>query len=273
MSWKRFWNDWDSTVIAVGVCLAAFVLYSRAWHVGYAASALGLLGCHFLRFFLLLFAGLAIISEYRHSLRINKPDVAPKPTTWDVACMVLTFTGCAGCYPVWPIIVLLLAFPLLLACFFSWKRGVGEKPAGIAIVRLCMGILLFILSWYFCSAITAQALRGLGARIEDMGSADKLLAWAADEIAVQKRDQPIRRERQELPEWIEELLGPFQGVRGAFVRVDGPDPHVMLYTGGSAYHFVIYLYPSQADRDPLPWWTGDEASKLRPGIYLGTGGK
>ena len=48
---------------------------------------------------------------------------------------------------------------------------------------------------------------------------------------------------------------------------------VILFTGGSAYHFQIAIYPSDVNRSPPPWWTGEDAGARLPGVYLSTGGK
>jgi len=109
--------------------------------------------------------------------------------------------------------------------------------------------------------------------IEDRVGAEKLRGWAGEMIAARKPGQPPPLEREALPDWVDDLLGPFQGVRGGGVEDYGNDPHVTLYTGGSAYHFQIRIYPSEVRRHQRPWWMGDNAAELQPGIHLSTEGK
>jgi hypothetical protein len=272
MKWKHIWHDWGWTAVAVATCLAAWLLYTRAWHVGFAANALGLLGCHFARFFVLIFAGLAVVSAYK-SAAGNGTNAAAGPTVLEIACVVLSLTGCLGFYPVWPVILVLSALPLVLALLFWRRRPVEKRESRIAIARVGIIILLFTLSWYLCSSVPGQALRGLGARIEDRVGARKLRGWAGEVIAARKPGQPPPLEREALPDWVDDLLGPFQGVRGGGVEDYGNDPHVTLYTGGSAYHFQIRIYPSEVRRHQMPWWMGDDAAELQPGIHLSMGGK
>ena len=124
-------------------------------------------------------------------------------------------------------------------------------------------------------AATRQALHGLGERLEAEGGAERFLAWAAEAIATHKEGQHGGRlEPDEIPDFVDDLMGPFQGVRS--VGVDsGDDPSVTLYTGGSAYHFTIRLRPSRVRHGPWSWWVGEVAGELewRPGIDLATEGK
>jgi hypothetical protein len=273
MTWTSAWGGWKWTAGALGACLGAVVIDVAAWRSGYAANAFGLLGCHFLRFLLLLVAGLMLIQVFRAAARREKPPAATGPTVLDVAALVLCFSGCLGCYPVWPVILLLLACPLLVELLFFRK---GNRPAEDKWVLLRVGLVvgLFTLTWYLCAATTREALRGLGARIEARVGADRLRAWAGEVIAAHPPGQGRGAlEPDEIPDFVVDLLGPFQGVRGAEVR-PGDDPSVDLFTGGSAYHFRIRVRPSRVSRDLPPWWVGEGAGlESQPGIYLETEGK
>ena len=61
MSWKRVCSESAPVIVALGVCVGVFCLYVRAWHVGYRADALALLGSHFLKALLIVVAGVTVI--------------------------------------------------------------------------------------------------------------------------------------------------------------------------------------------------------------------
>ncbi len=91
-------------------------------------------------------------------------------------------------------------------------------------------------------------------------------------IAATPRDERRALTPDEVPDFVADLMGPFQGVRSIEVRnVD--DPSVLLYTGGSAYHFRITLRPSRVNQDAPPWWVGADSDEARPGVYLEPEGK
>src|SRR5262249_55604070 len=134
--------------------------------------------------------------------------------------------------------------------------------------------LLFTLTWYLCAATTREALHGLGARVEATAGADRLRAWAGEVIATHPPGQGRGAlEPDEIPDFVGDLLGDNQGVRGVEVR-HGDDPSVDLFTGGSAYHFRIRVHPAGVSHDLPPWWVGEWAGlESQPGIYLETEGK
>jgi hypothetical protein len=187
-----------------------------------------------------------------------------------------------------------------------------ERPSRPAILRAGLVVLLFTVTWYECATVTSQALHGLGERIEAKGGSDKLKAWASGAVAARKQGVTLaggagavgmlgcppgqgpllvafdllarrateeeRRDalaRPEIPDFVDDLLGPFQGVRS--VQVDsGEHPCVNLYTGGSAYHFHIRVrVPREKGGPPRPLGPNEIPSALewRPGIDLDTEGK
>jgi hypothetical protein len=84
---------------------------------------------------------------------------------------------------------------------------------------------------------------------------------------------PRGLEAEEIPDFVNDLLGPFHGVRGVVVE-SGANPCVSLYTGGSAYHFSIRVCPARLNLSKPPWFAGEsESFEWRPGVYLGTEGK
>src|SRR5262245_11552831 len=105
MTWKSAWLNWRWTAASLGTCLAAGLLVVGAWRNGYAASATGLLACHFVSFVLLLIAGLSLIQTFRAAAKRETPSIRTGPTVLDVAAFVLSFSGCLGCYPLWPVIL------------------------------------------------------------------------------------------------------------------------------------------------------------------------
>jgi hypothetical protein len=278
MSWKRVWNDWGSVAVALAVCLGTLVLYLQAWHVGHAASAIGLLGCHLLRLPLLLFAWLAVSSEFKTVAGPQGIPVKPRFSVLDFAGSLIIFVGCFGCYPVWPFVLGLLAVPLVFAMKY-YGKGTADPAATRrirqALLSVAISVALFTLTWYLSAATTRQALHGLGQRIEDKGGADKLLTWAKGLIAdTKQKKQPPRLERKDLPDWLEDMLGRFEGVRSVGVQDYGDEACVALRTGGSAYHFRIDVCPSERERARPPWWAGEgNGLAWRPGIYLDIEGK
>jgi hypothetical protein len=270
-TWKTVCKEWLRVVPALVVCLGGFFNYTRAWYVGNGASAIGLLGCHFLSLLLLILSWGSVVIVFR--AEVSKEQLARnKATTFDAVILAFFIgSGCMGCYPLWPAVLVLLATTFLYAMVFA--RTEDRLPRRAAL-RGGVALLLFALTWYFCASTSRQAYRGLGERIEARGGADRLRAWAEELIdeCKQGKRQP-RFDRTELPDWIDELLGPFQGVKGVFVYgADQDDPSVVLYTGGSAYHFQITVHPKRRERNPPLWWFGSE-SEWQPGIYLGIGGK
>jgi hypothetical protein len=310
MNWKPLWNDWKWIVAGVGACAGAFLLNARAWQVGYGANALALLGCHFLRLVLLLFAWVIVVTVFRAALRKEKPTAAGGVTILEAASALTIFLGCMGCYPVWPVVLLLTA-PMFLGLVFFGKCPAEHKLSRLAVVRVGIAVGLFLLTWYLCATTTRQALRGLGERIEAKGGSEKLTAWATEVIAAHKqreRNLPIvgaaavglmaspqgqgpfvaasaliagsmgnrsgRLEPDEIPDWVDDLLGPFQGVRSVGVEDHGGEPCVALFTGGSAFHFRITVCPLHVRDDAPPWWLGELAHfESHQGIYLETEGK
>jgi hypothetical protein len=149
-------------------------------------------------------------------------------------------------------------------------------------------------------------MHGLGARIEAEGGSDRLLAWATQTIADHKQreralpvagatavslagqsalngvsaliaaradEDPGRMSQNEIPEWVDRLLGSYQGVRSVTVDT-GNEPCIRLFTGGSAYHFQIRVGPPRVgQRPPLSWAGTLDRVEWRPGIYFSTEGK
>jgi hypothetical protein len=115
MSWKTLCNDGIPTALALVFCLGAYGLYRGAWYVGYEANAFGLLGWHFLRFLLLLIAWITVVSTFRAVTGKERP--RGRINVIEGASAISIFLGCVGCYPVWPLVLLLAALLLVVAPF------------------------------------------------------------------------------------------------------------------------------------------------------------
>ncbi len=308
MSGESVYGKWVPVVVACGLAAAAVPLYGAAWRTGYAANALGLLGCHFLRCVLLLLAAWTVVAAFKAAAGQERSAARRGLTVLEILVILTLLPGCVGCYSVWPAVLLTLAAPLLLTLARHPGGADAGRLAGPVALRLGLVVLLFTCTWYLGASTTRQALRGLGARIEAGGGADRLLAWAAEVLKAHRQreqdlpafgaaavgwtaspgqgpylaaavflagagERPGRLAPDELPGWVDDLLGRFQGVRQVDVEDQGYGPCVALRTGGSAYHFRIDVCPSQGNRPALPWWLADDAGQPRPGIYLSTEGK
>ncbi|HMC89039.1 MAG TPA: hypothetical protein VKI17_05805, partial [Gemmataceae bacterium] len=295
--------------LPIVICLGAFLIRELAWRAGYSANALGLLGCHFWRTLLLLLAWHTVLAACK---AVARKEMASAPTglsPLDLASTLLIVPGCAGCYPVWPVVLLLLSLRMFLARILR-RSGVASPGSltEMTIPGVALTVLLFTVTWYLCASTTRQAFNGLSARIEAKGP-DRLMAWATDVIAAHKQrvqalpvvgatvvgltaspagnapllvasavitaraGEPGRLARDEIPDWVDDLLGPFQGIRSMGIENLERDPCVALYTGGSAYHFAVRVCPSRVRRGTPPWWAGEDGSDWWPGISLSTEGK
>lgn len=308
MRWKAALSEWQAVLVALVVGVGAILVNRWAWRLGFDGRSIGLVGCHFLRAIFMLFAFLAVVHEFRIVAGVPKA-AGSQLTLLDVPVVLLILPGCVGCYPLWAVVLVVLAAVFLLRIV---ERAASRKPVEDrrAFLRSALVIGLFTFTWYEGAMVTRQGLRGLGERIEAKGSSDQLLAWAADVIAERQRrreafpavaasavglltppgngpflaaaavaasapgEGPLMVPRSEIPDWLDDVMGPFQGVRGVTVRLE-KEPYVTLYTGGSAYHFRIDVWPSRASHRPLPWWVGEGAGGLewRPGVDLMTEGK
>ena len=86
-------------------------------------------------------------------------------------------------------------------------------------------------------------------------------------------DRSRQLERDEIPDWVDDLLGPWQGVRSVIVEDYGDHLCVALYTGGSGFHFRISVCPTDVNRRSPLWWFGESIGLEQHGIYLETEGK
>ena len=307
MNWKALWNDWKLVAVTSAMCVGAFFLYRGAWNIGYQAQAISLLGWHFLRFVLLIVAWAFVVGGLRTAGTKEWLVGKSRITVVEGISAITIFLGCMGGYPLWPA-VLVLMLPPYFALMFSKLRPDGQQVSRPALLRAAVVVALYVLTWYFCASTTRQATRGLGARIESKAGAAKLVDWASEVVAAHKLRQqsfPVAgativslfaapesrflavaltvettmKNRsywlapEQIPDWVDDLLGPWQGVRSVSVE-DSPDsPCVAMYTGGSAFHFCIRVCPTPVNRDSPLWWFGDASGLEQHGIYITTEGK
>lgn len=280
MDWKRLAREWKSVIAGIVFCGVSLLLYYRAWHLGYDADAMGLLGSNLVRLIVLLLARAALAIDFK--AEASKIQTAhPRATSAaDAVGGFLIFPGCMGCFAIWPAILLLLMGFLLIGRirpgFSDSGAGAGDEKrlAWRDTGRIGVGILLFTLTWYLCAATTRQSLRGLGERIGDKVGEERLIEWAKTVLAThQGDDKPPHIEPQEIPNFIDDLMGPGQGIRMVHLGGWGAEPCVTIHTGTSAYSFRISICPSRTSQAPAPWWLGDDGSEWRPGILVGTEGK
>jgi hypothetical protein len=299
---------------ALGLCLLATGVNVMAWRAGYAGNAIGLLGCHFLRTFLLLGSGYTAIAAIKTAATREPLAAQSRFTTVEtIAFTCLLITGCIGCSVFWPAILLLLSTAAITVIYLKKP----DSNAVLSLRHLIVVVVMFTVTWYLCATVTRQAFYGLGARIEAKGGAAKLKAWAAGVIAAR-----IQREKAfpvlaassvgmltipggngtlavaaalidgkaddgrptlsaaEIPTWVDDIMGPFQGIRsvGIYLRpggvlFGGDDPCIVMWSGGSAYSFRIVVRPWGGTPSP-PWWIGAiDGMEWQPGIYLSTEGK
>jgi hypothetical protein len=280
MNWKRSLSEWKSVIAGIVFGGAALLLYYRAWHLGYDANAMGLLGSNLIRLIVLLLAWAALAIDFKAEAS-KVPTAHPRAiSAAGVVGGFLIFPGCVGCYPIWPAILLLLLALLFVGRIrprFS-ENGASEATdqqlARRDVARIGIGILLFTLTWYLCASTTRQALRGLGERIGDKVGEEKLIDWAKTVIAAhQGNDKSPRLEPDEIPKFIDDLMGPGQGIKMVGLGGWGAEPCVTIHTGTSAYSFRIDICPSRKSKEPPMWLFGDDGSEWRPGIFVGTEGK
>ncbi len=277
MDWRRTIRRWGPIAVALGACGGAILIYVGAWHAGCEANAFTLLGCKFVSVPLLLFSWWPVAATVTDLARPG-PRTAGGLRAFEVAGTCLAFSGCCGCYPIWPVVVGLLTVLVIASLVHARKdttRSPEEGSVRAAVLRVGVAAVLFAVTWYLCATTTQQARRGFRERVESLGGPERLQTWAAGVIAAHKNaEYPATiLTPEEVPDFVNDLMGPtFQGVRDVRIEGTGDDRSVAIRVGGSAYHFRLDVYPSPSNRTALPWWLGGD-SALWPGIDLDTEGK
>jgi hypothetical protein len=180
-------------------------------------------------------------------------------------CLALVVLACAGFPLLWPGV--LVAVTILISIEvgrIAARRALGLRPV---LLRAFLGVAMFTLTWYLSTGTTFTALRGLGERIDATVGADRLRAWAKEQIDKTPADKFKHLSLDEVPEDIFDLMGSIPGWPFVLVVRDN-QPHVFL-ANGSGYGYSITIYPydeseSNASVAGLTW---------RPGIVLSIASK
>jgi hypothetical protein len=272
MGWKRTWNDWMPVAMAAGLCLGAFLLNAGAWQAGYRASWSALGGCNMLRIPLLLLAWVAVFSVFEGAARTEKPAGPSAGSVLRNIGLFLLVPACFSCQFLWTLVLLVLTAAVV--ALFSVRKDASPTTWKWTVLRFVLVSLLFTLTWYLCASTTRQALHGLGVRIADKGVEDRLRDWAAEVIAAVKQGRHhYRYTYDEVPDFVDDLMGPIPGWPIVHVDTYAQDPYIAI-ANGSGYAFQITICPSCIAQKPQPWWV-PEWTRLewRPGIYLETAGR
>src|SRR5579885_3185954 len=108
MDWRHAFRRWGPIAVALGACGGAVLICVGAWNAGYNANSFTLLGCKFVSVPVLLFGWWPVAATVTDLTR-QGPRPAGGVRTFEVAGLCLAFSGCCGCYPVWPLVAGLLA--------------------------------------------------------------------------------------------------------------------------------------------------------------------
>src|SRR4051794_24556410 len=112
MSAKASWNEWKFVAVALSVGIGACLVNASAWRTGFCGNCLGLAGCHFFRAVLLFLGFASIIGEFRATAPNAKP-ISSGLTVLDLVVLLMVLPGCAGCYPLWTVVLPVLAVVFL----------------------------------------------------------------------------------------------------------------------------------------------------------------
>jgi hypothetical protein len=275
MSVKSIGRELAPVAFPLGVCLGALLLNARAWHVGRDAPGHGLMPLYLGCLFLLLLAWLSVLLLFRAVTEKEKPSGL---TVADVIVLFLTMPACAGCYGLWPFVLLVWAFLFLAVALFAGRKDANSRDWPLT-RRAGLTAVLFLLTWYHCATAKRQALHGFADRIEATVREDRLLDWAAEVMAGRKAGKDSDAsghflERDEIPAFVHDLMGGVPQRTRVVVHVKGAGPHVSIATSAQE-SLRITVRPSRAphQRGPFPPpWVFQESAGLpwRPGIYLDT---
>lgn len=276
MGWKGIGKELGWIVVPSGLCLGALLLHARAWHRGYSNPELGvLMGCQGVSFFILL-AAWVWVSIVLFTIQVKK-EKSTDGRLGTTTALFLTVSGCFGCYPLWPVVLFLVA--LLLMPLTSRRKDSLGPNWRIVVLRAGITALLFTLTWYLCATVKKQALHGFGERIEAMVGEDHLIGWATEVIAARQQGKPQDANtaplaREEVPNFIHDLMGGEPKRTHVEVHIDGKNAYVTV-TNSAQEAFRITIRPSRVAHDPgsfLPhWWVKESAGfEWRPGIDLDT---
>jgi hypothetical protein len=248
---------------ALATCAGGFLNAQRAWRLGYRGEAIPYLGCQVVGFFLSVLAAGAVATAFEHALGKGAASISNLKSLF-VALVVLGCAGPIGLPAAWPVAAAVPAVALVVL----WVAGRHALRTDWVVVALCPAatVALFVLTWMQSATVFREALRGLGERLEEKCGADRLAAWAAEEVAAHPAGAFL--DPAELPDFVRDLA-PGQGVRVNAQVLRQPDLYVQLYIG-TGHSFLVAIHPSRTRpgaTDPV------SDTEWRPGIVLGTMGK
>jgi hypothetical protein len=251
-------------VVAGGISLVAYLLPLVCWYDGRQGRYGLLLLCNLLRLLLLLIAFLMLPGAVGLGGKDKPPVRADRFALLSVACMALMFLACAGAASRWTAVLGAVATLLTVLVWYRQRHFVpGGRPV---LLRAVIAGAAFMFIWYQCASTTASALTGLGERLEATGGSERLRAWAAEVIAATPAGQWRHLRREEIPDFVDDLMGRIPGFPTVWVyNMDQP---CVVVANGSGYGYGVAVCPD--GQEPQVGFGGMVRTTWRPGIYFTT---
>jgi hypothetical protein len=179
---------------------------------------------------------------------------------------LLLILVCAGVPDLWPFVLGALAVVLTvhLALLRRRRRDMLTPGWGPMILRAGISGALFVVVWYQAASTTNSALIGLGERIDRVG-AERLRAWAKQQIDTTPVDQRWGLRWNEVPEDVFEMMGSIEGWPIMWVETTTNGERCVFLANGSGYGYGIRIYPDDEASESAGY-----GMRWRPGIYLTT---
>src|SRR3979490_3234312 len=131
MIWKTLSMELLRLTFPAALCGAAFWVHAHAWRRGYSEPEMGILvGCLALSFIVLGLAWLSLCVMFATEANKDRPFGVKVSAT---IILFMSAIGCLGCYPFWPIILLLAIVTLLLITFR--RRDTAHSPPRLVVAR------------------------------------------------------------------------------------------------------------------------------------------
>jgi hypothetical protein len=151
-----------------------------------------------------------------------------------------------------------------------------KDPTGagwqVSILRALVAVAACAFAWYHLAFLNDECLRGLQARFESRVKPEELLAWAGDVLKDVPNDPPPDWRRflppEEVPPFVEDMLGTSPGRPMVEVVGTGMERHVRITQGSGRCWFAVEVAPPPFHAESERTWG---AAAWRPGIYLSIG--